>query len=58
MHPELTRHLAEQHIAELHQRAATERLARELRGGGGRSGRRRRALWERLRIRQPRPTAA
>jgi hypothetical protein len=58
MHPELTRQLAEQHIAELHRQAATRRLIRDLRTRPGPVGSRRRTLWDRLLLRQPRPTAA
>jgi hypothetical protein len=57
MHPVLTQQLAAQHIAELHQQAATQRLIRELRTGPGRPTRRR-VVWGRLRFRQPRPAAA
>jgi hypothetical protein len=46
-----------QHITELHQRAAAERLAREARAGR-RPATRRRSVWRRLRVRQPRPAGA
>jgi hypothetical protein len=55
MHPEMTRQLAAQHIAELQQQAATRRLVRELRAGREGESQRRRSVWERLRFRQPRP---
>jgi hypothetical protein len=55
MHPEMTQQLAVQHIAELHQQAARQRLVRELRTRPGRATRRRRAVWERLLFRRPRP---
>jgi hypothetical protein len=57
MHPELTRQLVAQYIAELHQQAARQRLVRELRTGPGRATRHRR-VWQRLRLRQPRPATA
>jgi hypothetical protein len=52
MHPEITQQLAAQHIAELHQQAATRRMIRELRTGPGRETRRRGSVWDRLRFRQ------
>ena len=55
MHPEMTRQLAAQHIAELHQQAATHRMVRELRAGREDESQQRRSVWERLRFRQPRP---
>jgi len=55
MHPEMTRQLAAQHIAELQQQAATRRMARELRASREGELQRRRSVWERLRFRQPRP---
>ena len=58
MHPEMTRQLAAQHIAELHQEAARRHLIRDLRTGPGPARSRRHALWDRLLLRQPRPTAA
>jgi hypothetical protein len=54
MHPEMTRQLAAQHIAELQQQAATRRMVRELRASRERESHRRRSIWERLRFRQPR----
>jgi hypothetical protein len=54
MHPEMTRQLAAQHIAELQQQAATRRMVRELRASRDRESHRRRSIWERLRSRQPR----
>lgn len=54
MHPEMTRQLAAQHIAELQQQAATRRLVRELRANREGESHRRRSVWERLRLRQPR----
>jgi len=54
MHPEMTRQLAAQHIAELQQQAATRRMVRELRASRDRESHRRRSVWERLRLRQPR----
>jgi hypothetical protein len=47
-----------QHITELHQQAAKQRLIRELRTGHGRAARRRRAVRARLPFRQPRPARA
>ena len=47
-----------QHITELQQRAAAERLAREARAGRRPATRRRRSVWRRLRVRQPRPAGA
>jgi hypothetical protein len=55
MYPVLTQELAAQRIADLHREAAAERLARELRGG---RGGRRRSVWGRLVLRQPRPAGA
>ena len=57
MHPEMTRQLAAQHIAELRQEAATRRLVRELHGRPDRDGGGRRSIWERLHFRPPRPAA-
>jgi hypothetical protein len=54
MHPEMTRQLAAQHIAELQQQAATRRMVRELRASRERESHGRRSVWERLRLRQPR----
>ena len=56
MHPEMTRQLAAQHIAELQQQAATRRLVRELRGRPERDEGRR-TVWDRVRFRPPRPAA-
>jgi hypothetical protein len=53
MHPYLIQQLAAQHIAELHQEAARQRLIRELRTRPGRIARRRRTIWDRLLFRQP-----
>ncbi|HEY8558080.1 MAG TPA: hypothetical protein VIM97_12190 [Actinomycetes bacterium] len=50
--------MAIQHITELHQRAAAERLAREAWAGRRPATRRRRSVWRRLRVRQPRPAGA
>jgi hypothetical protein len=47
-----------QHITELRQQAAKQRLIRELRAGQGRAARRRRTVRERLPFRQPRPAGA
>jgi hypothetical protein len=58
MHPEMTQQLAAQHIAELHQQAARQRLVRELRARPGRATRRRRGVRVRLWFRRPRPTMA
>ena len=44
-----------QHITELRQQAAKQRLVRELPTGRGRAARRRRTVRERLPFRQPRP---
>jgi hypothetical protein len=57
MHPEMTRQLAAQHIAELQQQAATRRLVRELRRRPERDGEGRRSVWDRLRFGQPRRAA-
>lgn len=57
MHPEMTRQLAAQRIAELRQEADTRRLARELRARPKRDAERRRTVWDRLRSRPPRPAA-
>ena len=46
-----------QHITELHQQAAKQRLIRGLRAGQGRAARRR-TVRERLPFRQPRPARA
>ena len=50
--------LVNQHITELRQQAAKQRLIRELRAGQGRADRRRRTVGERLPFRQPRPARA
>jgi hypothetical protein len=57
MHPEMTRQLAAQHIAELQREAATRRMVRELRASRARESYRRRSIWERRRFRQPRQAA-
>jgi hypothetical protein len=57
MYQVLPQVLAAQHITELHQEAARQRLIRELRGGSGRPPRRR-TIRERLPFRQPRPAGA
>jgi hypothetical protein len=53
MYQVLPQVLAAQHIIELHQEAARERLIRELRNRPGRPPRRRRTVRERLLLRQP-----
>jgi hypothetical protein len=53
----LTQQLAAQHIAELHQQGARQRLIRELRARPSEPGRHRR-MWVRPRFRRPRPAAA
>ena len=58
MYQVLPQVLAAQHITELHQEAARQRLIRELRDGPGRPPRRRRTIRERLPFRQPRPAGA
>jgi hypothetical protein len=58
MHPELTQQLAAQHVAELHQQAARQRLIRQARTGPRRAIRHRRAVWERLLLRRSRPATA
>jgi hypothetical protein len=57
MYQVLPQMLAAQHITELHQEAARQRLIRELRDGSGRPPRRR-TIRERLPFRQPRPAGA
>ena len=52
------RELMIQHITELRQQAAKQRLIRQLRAGQGRATRRRRTVRERLPFRQPRPARA
>ena len=56
MYVVLTQQLAAQHIAELHQQGARQRLIRELRARPSGSGRRH--MWVRLAFRRPRPAAA
>ena len=56
MYVVLTQQLAAQHIAELHQQGARQRLIRELRARQSGSGRRR--MWVRLPFGRPRPAAA
>jgi hypothetical protein len=50
--------LAAQHISELHQQAAKQRLIRELRARPARADRHRRRMWERRPFRRARPAAA
>ena len=47
-----------QHVTELRQQAAKQRLVRELRARQGWAGRRRRTVRERLPFHQPRPARA
>jgi hypothetical protein len=54
----LTQQLAAQHIAELHQQAARQRLIRDLRARPARAARHRRRIGGRLPFRRPRPAAA
>jgi hypothetical protein len=49
--------IAAQHVADLHQQAAKERLLRELRASRKPTVQRRR-IWERLTPRRPRPAVA
>ena len=58
MYVVLTQQLAAQHIAELHQQGARQRLIRELRARPSGSGRHRRRIWVHLPFRRPRPAAA
>ena len=59
MYVVLTQQLAAQHIAELHQQGARQRLIRELRARPSAASRRhRRRTWVRLPFRRPRPAAA
>lgn len=58
MHPLFTQAHAAQHIAELHQQAARQRLLRQLRASPGPATRRRRGVRVRLWFQQPRPTIA
>ena len=57
MHPTLYQELAAQRITELHRQAAHQRLVHELRAGR-RETTRRRTVWTRLLVRQPRPAGA
>ena len=57
MYQVLPQVLAAQHITELHQEAARQRLAREMRDRPGRPTRRR-TIRQRLAFRQPRPAGA
>jgi hypothetical protein len=50
--------LVVQHIAELHQQAARQRLLHELRTRQARTTRRRRTAWNRLPLRRLRPARA
>jgi len=54
----LTEQIAAQHIAELHQQGARQRLIRELRARPSAASRLRRPTWVRLPFRRPRPAAA
>jgi hypothetical protein len=56
MYVVLTQQLAAQHIAELHQQGARQRLIRELRARPSAASRR--PTWVRLPFRRPRPAAA
>jgi hypothetical protein len=58
MHLVLTQQLAAQHITELHQQAARQRLTRELRTRPATAARDRRRMWGRLPFRRPRPVGA
>jgi hypothetical protein len=58
MYVVLTQQLAAQHIAELHQQGARQRLIRELRARPSAASRLRRPTWVRLPFRRPRPAAA
>jgi hypothetical protein len=58
MYVVLTQELAAQHIAELHQQGAQQRLIRELRARPSAASRHRRRTWVRLPFRRPRPAAA
>jgi len=60
MHPTIASQITAYRIAELHQRAARQRLVRELRAGGAASpgNGRVRAGWVRLGLRRSRPAAA
>jgi hypothetical protein len=58
MHPAFTQLLAAQHIAELRQEAAKQRLIRELRARQAPTTGHRRRVWERVPFRQKRPATA
>ena len=59
MHPTITSQIAAQRIAEWHEDAARQRLARQLRAGAKSPGNGRvRAGWARLSLRRSRPAAA
>jgi hypothetical protein len=60
VHPTITGQIAAQHIAELHQQADRQRLARQLQAACAASPRngRVRAGWARLSLRRSRPAAA
>jgi hypothetical protein len=58
MYVVLTQELAAQHIAELHQQGARQRLIRELRARPSAASRHHRRTWVRLPFRRPRPAAA
>ena len=58
MYVVLPQELAAQHIAELHQQGARQRLIRELRARPSAASRHRRRTWVRLPFRRPRPAAA
>jgi hypothetical protein len=58
MYVVLTQELAAQHIAELHQQGARQRLIRELRARPSAASRHRHRTWVRLPFRRPRPAAA
>ena len=60
LHPTIASQIAAYRIAEWHQQAARQRLARQLRAGGAKSpaNGRVRAGWARLSLRRSRPAAA
>jgi hypothetical protein len=58
MYVVLTQELASQHIAELHQQGARQRLIRELRARPSAASRHHRRTRVRLPFRRPRPAAA
>jgi hypothetical protein len=58
MYAVLPQELAAQHIAELHQQGARQRLIRELRARPSGAGRHRRPIWVRRPSRRTRPAAA